>query len=80
MTRSDPKTTARVPIPCTDVSILIAYEGGRRDAFEEAAAMLEMSDATIRLHCGEMSAQEMRSVKAVLKWKAWAMREAATNA
>jgi hypothetical protein len=55
------------------------YERGRREAFEEAAGMLEMSDATIRLHCGEMTAQEMRTVKAVLKWKAAEMRDEANG-
>jgi hypothetical protein len=52
------------------------YERGRREAFEEAAGMLEMSDATIRVHCGEISAQEMRTLRAVLRWKAAEMREA----
>ena len=33
-----PETTKRAPIPCTDVAILIAYEGGRRDAFGDVLA------------------------------------------
>lgn len=51
----------------------------RRAAFEECAKMLEMDNQTIRLHAGELSAQEMRAVKAVLAWKASEIR-AATKA
>lgn len=57
-----------------NTDILHDFETGRADAFLEAAKMLEMSQATIRLHAGEMSAQEMRTVQAVLKWKAAEMR------
>ena len=42
----------------------LAYVAGMRDA----ANGLDMSEATIRLHAGEMSAQEMRAARAVLRW------------
>ena len=29
---------ARQPIPCTDLTTLLAYEGGRRDAYEATLA------------------------------------------
>ena len=45
-----------------------------RSAIERAAKCLEISADEIRLHAGEMTAQEMRSVKAVLKWKAAQIR------
>lgn len=45
-----------------------------RAALEVAAKSLEMSADTIRLHAGEMTAQEMRSVQAVLRWKAAEIR------
>jgi hypothetical protein len=57
-----------------NTDILYGFEAGRADAFLEAAKMLEMSQAAIRLHAGEMTAQEMRTVKAVLKWKAGEIR------
>jgi hypothetical protein len=50
---------------------------GRRNAYLEAAAALEMSPSTIRLHAGEMPAQEMRTIRAVLRWKAAEFREIA---
>jgi len=50
-------------------AIRLAYEAGRRDAFAEAAKALQVSPSTIRLHAGEITAQEMRTVRAVLKWK-----------
>jgi len=49
----------------------------RRKAYLEAAAALEMSPSTIRLHAGEMPAQEMRTIRAVLRWKAAEFREIA---
>lgn len=49
----------------------------RSAALLEAAASLEMSDQTIRLHAGELSAQEMRAVKAALRWKAGELRKMA---
>jgi len=49
----------------------------RRQAFLEAADALDMSPATIRLHAGEMTAQEMRTVQAVLRWKAAELRDRA---
>lgn len=46
-----------------------AFEDGIKAGLAKAAKLLDISAATIRLHAGEMSAQEMRSVRAVLKWK-----------
>ena len=42
-----------------------AYARGLRDA----AAMLDFDRQTVRLHAGELSPQEMRTVLAVLGWK-----------
>lgn len=36
-----PQTTPRERVPCDDVAILAAYEAGRRDALDEAAAIIE---------------------------------------
>lgn len=41
------------------------YGRGLRDA----AATLDVDRQTLRLHAGELSAQEMRAVLAVLGWK-----------
>lgn len=41
---------------------------------EKCAAALEITSDEIRLHAGEMTAQEMRSVLAVLMWRAAAIR------
>lgn len=48
-----------------------------RDGLRHAADMLEMSSQTIRLHAGEMTSQEMRTVKAVLAWRARVIRSKA---
>lgn len=40
------------------------------DAYERAAKSLEISNSEILLAAGEMSAQELRSVRAVLDWRA----------
>lgn len=53
------------------------YELGRRDAFATAADMLNQSAQAIRLAMGEMTAQEMRTVKAALEWRAAALRNMA---
>ena len=45
--------------------ILSDYARGLRDA----AAMLDVDRQTLRLHAGELSAQEMRAILAVLGWK-----------
>jgi hypothetical protein len=45
------------------------YMRGLRNGMTLAADQLHMSAQTIRLHAGEMSAQEMRTVQAVLRWK-----------
>ncbi len=41
---------------------------GYAEGLARAAQMLELSPQTIRLHAGEMTAQEMRTVQAVLTW------------
>jgi len=41
---------------------------------ERCAKALEITSDEIRLHAGEMSAQEMRSVLSVLTWRAAAIR------
>lgn len=41
------------------------YARGMRDA----AGLLVMSPQMIRLHAGEMSAQEMRTAQVILAWK-----------
>ena len=46
-----------------------AFEDGVKAGVARAAKLLDVSAAAIRLHVGEMSAQEMRSVRAVLRWK-----------
>ena len=42
---------------------------------EVCAKMMELSDQQIRLMAGEMTAQEMRTVKAILKNRATVIRE-----
>lgn len=46
-------------------AVYAAYSRGLRDA----AAMLDVDRQTLRLHAGELSAQEMRAVLAVSGWK-----------
>lgn len=46
----------------------------RKAILEEAAALLHETRGNILLHCGEMTAQELRSVEAVLRWKQDAIR------
>jgi len=41
---------------------------GYRAGLRTATDKLKPSSATIRLHAGEMTAQEMRAVRAVLAW------------
>jgi hypothetical protein len=62
--------------PATDGQ---SADEARRKAFLEAAEALEMSPSTIRLHAGEMTAQEMRTVQAVLRWKAAVFRSIAES-
>jgi hypothetical protein len=47
----------------------VTFEDGIKVGLTKAAKLLDVSADTIRLHAGEMSAQEMRSVRAVLQWK-----------
>ena len=63
-------TTAILDIMAHKESVAI----GRKEMAEEAAKLLEVSNAEILLACGEMSAQEMRTVRAVLNWRARAIR------
>lgn len=48
-----------------------------KDALENAARLLEMSNAELLLCCGEMSMQELRTVQAVLKSRAGMIRRLA---
>lgn len=52
-----------------DASNDSTFEDGMKAGLVQAAKLLDVSKDTIRLHTGEMSAQEMRSVRAVLRWK-----------
>lgn len=45
------------------------YARGFRNGLSEAVKMLHESASSIRLHAGELSALEMRTVQAVLAWK-----------
>jgi len=69
---------AHVAASPADLRAVLAYDAGlaegRRQGLEEAANSLDMSRQTIRLNAGELSASEMRAVKAVLVWKAAAIR------
>lgn len=49
-------------------------EDVRREALEEAAKVLNMKRSQIRLMAGEMTAQEMRTVQAVLASRICAIR------
>lgn len=52
----------------------------RAQAFAEAADMLiKLRQSDIRLAAGEMSAQEMRTVMAVLRWQSQAMMNEANK-
>ena len=63
--------TSKQPDPMTTLAEV------RRAALEEAAASLDLSASAILLACGEMTTQEMRTVKAVLAWRARKLREMA---
>lgn len=39
-----------------------------RDKIEEVMRLCKMSDADLRLHMGEMTRDELRTVRAMLKW------------
>ena len=55
-------------------------EAVRMSALEEAASLIEsFSAGQIRLAAGEMSAGEMRAVKAVQRWWAAAIRHKAAG-
>ena len=54
----------------TDVKTLIALSVSVHNlALKRCFDLLSPSAASIRLACGELTAQEMRTVKAVLAWK-----------
>jgi hypothetical protein len=46
----------------------------------DAAAKLDETNETIRLACGELTADEMRAVRAALKWKKSQIESEAQNA
>lgn len=48
-------------------------------SLEVAARCLEMTNAAVRLHAGELTANEMRAVQAVLGWKARELRALARS-
>ncbi|MGE4043391.1 MAG: hypothetical protein AB7F35_00960 [Acetobacteraceae bacterium] len=50
-----------------------SYQAGIRDGLKAASAMLALTEQEIRLTAGEMTAQEMRAVKAVLEWRRMAI-------
>lgn len=45
------------------------YNQGYADGLRKAAQMLDVSASAIRLAAGEMTPQEMRTIKAVLAWR-----------
>lgn len=51
------------------------YAAGVRAGMERAAVMLDLSAQDLRLLAGEMSAQEMRTVRAVLNNRAATIRK-----
>lgn len=51
-----------------------------RIAADEAARLLELKPDAIRLACGEVTPQEMRTVQAVLRWRASVIRRLAGGA
>ena len=42
------------------------WKMSKKEAYEQCAKMLEISNSELLLMCGEMSAQELRTVRAVL--------------
>lgn len=72
-------STSMYPIPATlqeeIAKALKAFEergrkAARHEAIDEVLNLMGCTAADIRFSAGEMTAQEMRSVKAVLSWKA----------
>jgi hypothetical protein len=53
----------------------IDYNKGFKTGLKAASAMLGVTSDEIRLAAGEISAAEMRKVKAVLEWRKAAIRE-----
>lgn len=45
------------------------YLAARADGLREAADLLPESASSLRLHMGEMKAQEVRSIQAYIAWK-----------
>lgn len=60
----------------TDTTQTTEYQRGMLDA----ASMLDDTAQGIRLACGEITADEMRVVMAVLKWKKSVIESRAENA
>lgn len=46
-----------------------AWDDGLRAGMNAASAMLGVTEDEIRLACGELTPQEMRTVKAILSWR-----------
>jgi hypothetical protein len=57
-------TYIKVNAPTDDESDIYLRAG---DIIQSAKKWYDMSDSQMRLHCGEMTAQEIRTVKAVLR-------------
>jgi hypothetical protein len=56
--------------PCMHAALVAVHPMIEAQVREECASGMSLSEDTIRLFCGEMTASEMRAVKAVLKWQA----------
>ena len=60
--RDASQTTLRERVPCGDVAILAAYEAGRRDALDEAIAIVD-SVATTDGSAAVEAMRRMRKLK-----------------
>ncbi len=81
---TDRPYAASAAIEASQALLSLQAEVARKDAalIETATAerdrvaneLAALSSDTIRLHCGELSAQEMRTVKAFINWRVAAIR------
>lgn len=53
----------------TNAELEALYAAARADGLREAADLLPESVSSLRLHMGEMKAQEVRSIQAYIAWK-----------
>ena len=56
------------------LEVIDRLAAAEREAYERAAQQLQLSESEIRLGAGEMGTTEMRMVRAVLAWRAAAIR------